>query len=88
MNKEYLYIDGKCVIYDENGAIKDENGKVLTKEYSDKLDEILVQENIIEELEDELENTNIKIEKNKKGIKGDKASIDSLEAIKNLLLKK
>ena len=81
MNKEYLYIDGKCVIYDENGAIKEENGKVLTKEYSDKLDEILVQENIIEELEDELENTNIKIEKNKKQIKSDKASMWTCSAM-------
>ena len=75
MNKEYLYINGKCVIYDENGAIKDNNGKVLTKEYTDKLDEILVQENIIEELENELEDVNKLINKNEMSMKSDKASM-------------
>ena len=75
MNKEYLYINGKCVIYDENGTIKDNDGKILTKEYTDKLDEILIQENIIEALEDELDETNKLINKNKKSIKGDKSSM-------------
>lgn len=75
MNKEYLYVNGKCVIYDENGSIKDNDGKVLTKEYSDKLDEILVQENIIEALEDELDETNNLIDKNVKSMKSDKTSI-------------
>ena len=64
MNKEYLYINGKCIIYDENGAILEDDGKVALKEYSDKLDQILVQENVIETLEDELDETNNLIDKN------------------------
>ena len=44
MNKEYTYIDGKVIVEDENG-----NKKV--REYNNKLDEILVQENIIEAME-------------------------------------
>lgn len=47
MNKEYIYLDGKVVIEDEDG------NKRLT-DYSDKLDEILIQENLIETMEDNL----------------------------------
>lgn len=47
MNKEYTYIDGKVIVEDENG-----NKKV--REYSEALDEILVQENIIESMEYEI----------------------------------
>lgn len=47
MNKEYTYIDGKVIIEDENG-----NKKV--REYTSKLDEILVQENLIEAMEDQI----------------------------------
>lgn len=75
MNKEYLYINGKCIIYDENGAILEDDGKVALKEYSDKLDQILVQENVIETLEDELDETNNLIDKNEKSMKSDKTSI-------------
>ena len=75
MNKEYLYINGKCIIYDENGAILEDDGKLALKEYSDKFDEILVQENIIEALEDELDETNQLINKNEMSMKSDKASM-------------
>lgn len=47
MNKEYTYIDGKVIVEDENG-----NKKV--REYNNKLDKILVQENIIETMEDQI----------------------------------
>ena len=66
MNKEYLYINGKCIIYDQNGAILEDNGKIALREYTDNLDEILIQENMIESLEDELVETNKEIEKRKK----------------------
>ncbi len=52
MNQEYTYIDGKAII-------SDENGKQTLIEYSDNLDDILVQENVIETMENrisELEN--------------------------------
>ena len=44
MNKEYTYIDGKAIVEDENGSKR-------VVEYSEYLDEILVQENIIESME-------------------------------------
>ena len=47
MNKEYTYIDGKVIVEDENG-----NKKV--REYNNKLDEILIQENIIEAMENQI----------------------------------
>lgn len=72
MNKEYLYIDGKCVIYDQNGAILEDDGKIALRQYSDKLDEILIQENMIEALEDELVETEHEIEKRKKLVKSNK----------------
>ena len=75
MNKEYLYLNGKCVVYDQNGAIKDKEGKIDLKDYNSNFDEILVQENIIEELEDSLEETTKEIEKRKKLVKSDKHTI-------------
>ena len=47
MNKEYMYIDGKVVI-------SDENGKQTLTEYSDNLDAILAQENVIETMENRI----------------------------------
>jgi len=47
VNKEYTYIDGKVIVEDENG-----NKKV--REYNNKLDKILVQENVIEAMEDQI----------------------------------
>lgn len=44
MNKECIYVDGKVVVIDENG------NKRIT-ENSDKINEILVQENVIETME-------------------------------------
>ena len=44
MNKEYTYIDGKVIV-------EDENGNKTVREYNNKLDEILVQENVIEAME-------------------------------------
>lgn len=75
MNKEYLYLDGKCVVYDENGAIKTEDGKIDLKEYNSNFDEILVQENLIETLEDDLKETEKDIEKREKLVKSNKRMI-------------
>lgn len=75
MNKEYLYLDGKCIVYDENGAIKDQNGKIDLKEYSSNFDEILVQENIIESLENDLDETSKDIAKREKLVKSNKKMI-------------
>lgn len=47
MNKEYTYIDGKVIVEDTEG-----NKRLV--EYSDNLDEILVQENVIETLENKI----------------------------------
>lgn len=47
MNKEYTYIDGRAIVEDENGSKR-------VVEYSEDLDEILVQENIIESMEQEI----------------------------------
>lgn len=47
MNKEYIYLDGKVIVEDENG------NKKLT-DYQDNIQEILVQENLIETMENEL----------------------------------
>ena len=41
MNKEYTYINGECIVEDEYGRKK-------LVEYTDKTDEILIQENVIE----------------------------------------
>lgn len=72
MNREYTYVDGKCIVYDENGAIKTEDGKIDLKEYSNNFDEILVQENLIESLEKDLEETKQDIEKREKLVKSNK----------------
>ena len=72
MNKSYLYIDGKCIIYDENDAIKDENGKIDLKTYNNNFDEILKEENIIEALEDDLDEIKQDIPKTRKRIKFEK----------------
>lgn len=44
MNKEYIYIDGKVIISDENDY-------KVQSEYYDNLDKVLVQENLIETME-------------------------------------
>ena len=72
MNKEYLYINGKCIIYDQNGAILEDDGKIALRKYTDNLDEILIQENMIESLENELVETEHEIEKRKKLVKSNK----------------
>ncbi len=43
MNKEYIYIDGKCIV-------KDNNGNYDVIDYCDNLDDVLEQENLIEEM--------------------------------------
>ena len=58
MNKEYTYIDGKVIICDENGKQK-------PVEYYDKLDYVLVQENLIETMEDRI----VELEKESKSYK-------------------
>lgn len=63
MNKEYIYIDGKVIV-------KDENGNQTPIEYYDNLDEVLVQENLIETIENQildLENESQKLKKENKG---------------------
>ncbi len=47
MNKEYIYHDGNVIIRDENNVER-------TCEYSNNLDETLVQENLVEEIEDKI----------------------------------
>ena len=55
MNVSYTYIDGKAIIFDENG-------NQVPVEYYDNLDEVLVQENIVETIENRInELSNIKI---------------------------
>lgn len=57
MNKEYIYVNGKIVVLNEEGMR-------TPIEYSDNLDDILVSENLIEEMESkqqELE-SNLKVE--------------------------
>lgn len=49
MNKEYIYIDGKVIVEDENG-----NKNVM--QYNDKIEEILIQENLMETMKKELTN--------------------------------
>lgn len=59
MNEKYTYLDGKVII-------EDENGKKKIVEYTNHLDEILVQENLIESLENELVEVDRDIERSKK----------------------
>ena len=65
MNKEYVYLNGKCVIEDENGERR-------LEEYTDKTDEILVTENVIETLENDLRETRQEINKRKGLVKSDR----------------
>lgn len=58
MNIEYSCKNGKVII-------KNEKGERKVIEYSDKLDEVLVQENLIEAMEDELAEVDKKIKDNK-----------------------
>ena len=48
MNKEVIYIEGS------NALVLDENNKESIREYSNNLENILVQENVIEEIEKEI----------------------------------
>lgn len=70
MNKEYTYLDGKVIV-------EDENGKKRVTEYSDKLDEILVQENLIEVMENMLSEVDKKIQDDDSRLKKDKKGIFS-----------
>ena len=55
MNVSYTYIDGKAIIFDENG-------NQVPVEYYDNLEDILVQENVVETIENRInELSNIKI---------------------------
>lgn len=47
MNTEYTYMDGKIYVMNSNG-------KVIEHKYHDRIDEILKQENIVEELENNI----------------------------------
>ena len=78
MNKEYIYLDGKCIIEDDNG-----NQKVEV--YTNKTDEILMKENAIEMLEKEQDNTTKEIEKKEGQTKILKFSI-YFNAIMSLLI--
>ncbi len=60
MNKECVYVDEKIVVSDENG-----NNRII--ENSDKINEILVQENVVEVIEKKTEELNEKLIKNKVG---------------------
>ena len=78
MNKEYIYLDGKCIIEDDNG-----NQKV--EDYTNKTDEILMKENAIEMLEKEQDDTTKEIEKKEGQTKILKFSI-YFNAIMSLLI--
>lgn len=67
MNKEYTYLNGECIIEDENGHKR-------LEEYTDKIDEILVEENIIETLESDLFKVRNKYRKEKNREKSIKSS--------------
>ena len=54
MNKEYIYLDGKSIVLDEEG-----NKKLML--YNDKMDDILSLENVVKSLEQKRDNINMKI---------------------------
>lgn len=58
MNKECVYVDEKVVVSDENG-----NNRII--ENSDKINEILVQENVVEVIKDKIEELKEKLIQNK-----------------------
>ena len=58
MNKECVYVDEKVVVSDENG-----NNRII--ENSDKINEILVQENVVEAIEEKTLELKEKLIKNK-----------------------
>ena len=58
MIKECVYVDEKVVVSDENG-----NNRII--ENSDKINEILVQENVVEAIEEKIEELKEKLIKNK-----------------------
>lgn len=60
MNKECIYINGNVLVEDENGRKKE-------MEYSDNIEEVLLQENLIEAMENE--SKKITEEKEKLGLK-------------------
>lgn len=62
MNKEYIYLDGKVIVEDEK-----DNKKLV--EYSDNLEEILIQENLIEEMENRIKELEKDLENNKENNK-------------------
>ena len=64
MNKEVTYIEGS------NALVLDENNKESIREYSNNLNDILVQENVIEEIEKEIEGLEEKSEEFNKNGKG------------------
>ena len=68
MNKEIIYLNGKCVV-------EDENRKRRVEDYTDKTEEILVTENVIETLEADLEENRYELGKRKKLVKNGKFDI-------------
>lgn len=68
MDKGYIYVDGNCIIEDDKGNQRVES-------YSNKMDEILMTQNGIEQLENEYKKTNKEIEKRQKQNKPNKISI-------------
>lgn len=56
MNKEYMYVDGKVVILNENGM----KTPIV---YCDNIEDILITENLIEELEKKVDENQKKIER-------------------------
>lgn len=67
MNKEYTYLNGECIIEDANGHKR-------LEEYTDKTDEILITENVIETLLDDSYKAKMKYEKEKVREKNIKSS--------------
>lgn len=62
MNREYIYVDGKAII-------KDDEGNHTVNKYYDNLDEILKQENVIEFIENEIRIQEISMKRNNKNNK-------------------
>lgn len=67
MNKEYTYLNGECIVEDENGHKR-------LEDYTDKTDEILIQENVIETLENDLYQVRKRFNKEKNREKSIKSS--------------
>lgn len=61
MNKEYVYVAGKVTVIDDKGEKREE-------EYYDNLDKVLIKENIIEQIEKQIIDLEIKSKQHEKSL--------------------